>query len=548
MYKRHKAVLQSTLVVGAGTLISRFLGMLRDSATAAILGMSAGGIMDSFVLAFRLPDLARRMFGEGTLSVSFIPHFAKLWNEDRQKAWSLVSYALFAMFWLLFSIVLIGELLCLIATLLFTPESKVYIAAQLTALMLPYLLLICSAAIATATLQTLGNFFVPSLIPMILNVIWLTGLLVLSPLLASTPLERCLLLGGCILFAGCIQFSVQLPFLRRAGFRFQRHWHDIREESKKMVHSFFPTLFGLLGPQINVLTITAIAWAFSGHAADPIRWIAWLGGRVHYPLEIGSTASIYFSERLYEFPQGLLGLAIAAVVYPLLSRHAAHLDFTALAEDLGFGLRLVFSLAIPATLGLMLLSEPLARLLYQRGAFTPTDMFRTADMIYWFSFGVCGFCSIPLLVRAFYVVGDIRTPVRIGLLCCLLNLILALILIWNMSERGLALATSLAATIQTGLLLVVFVAKHKLLNFAKILKAVFRSVIASVLMGLAIDLILDNVPGKSSISCIVQIGLACSIGGLVFLITFYILAMKDFDSFFSRKQKARPLPPKRKRS
>ncbi|MGL6194874.1 MAG: lipid II flippase MurJ, partial [Thermoguttaceae bacterium] len=266
MKPNRKIVLKGTLITSIGTLISRVLGMLRDSATAAMLGMTAGGIMDSFVLAFRLPDITRRMFGEGSLSVGFIPVFARLWHSNRAKAWKLVSAYLTGIFFLLLIIVLLGEGICLLGYTLFPPESKVHVAAKLTSLMLPYLILICLAAIAAASLQTLGKFFVPSLIPTILNICWLFGIVVLAPRISSDPLIRCYVLTGCILVAGVIQFGIQMPLLYKLGFQYTTGFNSIKKEAFEVGASFFPTMIGLMATQFNVLVASSIAWLFSGEA------------------------------------------------------------------------------------------------------------------------------------------------------------------------------------------------------------------------------------------------------------------------------------------
>ena len=507
--------------------------MFRDAATAAMFGMSAGGIMDSFVLAFRLPDVTRRMFGEGSISVSFIPVFARLWSEDRKKAWALVSAALTGVFALLTLFVICGEIVCWFAVGYFSPESKVHIAASLSMLMLPYLILICMAAIAAATLQTLNNFVIPSLIPTILNISWLFGIIVIAPGMTSNPLQRCYLLSICILVAGMIQLGIQIPFLCRAGFRFDWNFRLVRNEILEISSSFFPSMLGLMTLQLNILVASMIAWAFSGNRNEAI-W--WLGQIVLFPMETGSAASIYFSERLYEFPQGMLGLAIATAVYPMLSRHANNSNFDAIADNLSFGLRAIFALAIPSGVGLMLLSDDISHLLYQRGAFTPTDMFRTADMIFWFSFGVAGFCSVPLLVRAFYVLRNVRTPLLVGLLCSVLNLFLGLTLIWHFQERGLAIAASVAATLQAVFLLICFSRMYKLLNYKQLLITICRSLVAAFVMGCAIMSIIQSVIGETSFHDLIRISLSVVIGFAVFTMVYFILGGRELSRLLEKRE------------
>ena len=238
MNPRRKKLLQSTLIIGIGTLLSRILGMFRDAATAAMFGMSVGGIMDSFVMAFRLPDVTRRMFGEGSLSVGFIPVFTRLWNSDRQKAWVFTSVILTWFFVFLTILVVIGEILCLLGILFFPYPSKVHIVSQLLALLLPYLILICLAAITAASLQTLGEFSLPSQIPTILNLVWLLGILVIAPFFTKDPLYQCFLLTGCILCAGFIQLGIQIPFLRRHGFVFHFQPKSVKNELAEVKSSF----------------------------------------------------------------------------------------------------------------------------------------------------------------------------------------------------------------------------------------------------------------------------------------------------------------------
>lgn len=531
MKSRRKTVLISTLVMALGTLLSRVLGMFRDAATAAVLGMS-GGIMDSFVLAFRLPDATRRMFGEGSLSVSFIPIFARLWQEDRQKAWAFLTAVLIRFFFILTFLILLSEGICLGVLSSYPDHSRVHLVCQMSALMMPYLLLICLAAIAAATLQTFGKFFVPSLIPTILNIFWLFGILILAPALTKDAQIRCFILIGCILCAGFVQLGVQLFLLRKFGLQLIWNSQSVGKEIREVRNTFFPTMLGLMGTQLNVLLASAIAWAFSGSAHEGI-W--WLGRVVFYPLRAGATSAIYFSERLYEFPQGLLGIAIATVVYPTMSRYAAKKDMKAVGEELSFGLRIVLSLAIPAGVGLMLLSDNFAHLFYQRGAFLPEDTYRTADMIFGFSFGVAGFCAIPLLARTFYALGDIWTPCLVVLFSASLFVVFGLAFIWSMSEQGLAYAASLSATVHAATLIGICAKRHDLINFTKLFIALARSGLASAVMACVIMVILQEIHGEGSIYDIYRISCSTFFGVITFGIVYFILGGEDIQKLLRKK-------------
>ena len=522
-------MLRGTLVLGAGTLFSRMLGLLRDVATAATFGMSAGGLMDAFVAAFRLPDIARRFFGDGSLGVSFIPVFTQTWQNDRQKAWTLLSVTLFWIFLSLFGFVLVGELFCWIGIRYFHPDGKVAITAHLLSLLLPYLILICMAAICSATTQALGRFSISTFVPPILNIIWLLGLLVIIPLYTTVPEMQCYLLTICILIAGVIQFAIHLPFLRQYGFCFHLNFVAVSPEIKEIFKNFFPKIFGLTSVHLNVLTATCIAWLFSGGAGDSI-W--WLGNMVDYPLHYGSAAAIYYSERLYEFPQGLIGLAIAMAIYPLLSRHAAKKDFKALSDDLTLGLRIQFMLAIPAGCGLMLLSESLIHLFFQRGAFSVADTERTADMVFWFGTGIWAFCALPIIVRAFYTLGDIRTPCRQGLVGMVLNVILGLVLIFLMREQGLALAISLTAGIQSLCLLYIFTHKHGHIDFPELSASLTRICIAGGVMTIVLRMIIQAIPGAGSLDDLLRIILCIVMGTFVYFVVLRSLGGRELGILF----------------
>jgi putative peptidoglycan lipid II flippase len=205
-------------------------------------------------------------------------------------------------------------------------------------------------------------------------------------------------------------------------------------------------------------------------------------------------ASIYYGERLYQFPLGLLGMAVATAIFPLLSRHAARGDRQRLGEDLTLGCRLVLLLGAPASVGLMLLAAPLTQLLFQRGQFTAEDAVRAARMIALYSSGVWAYCASPVVVRGYYALGDRITPVKIGALAVATNLVLNLILVWPLAEGGLAVATSLAAGVQVFLLLAVFSRRQSHLGWTVLMTTVARTMIATATMALAGYLTLQAIP------------------------------------------------------
>jgi putative peptidoglycan lipid II flippase len=380
------------------------------------------------------------------------------------------------------------------------------------------------AAICSAAMQALGRFTISTIVPPILNVVWLFGLLVVIPIFTEEPETQCYLLTLCILIAGFIQFAIHIPFLRKHGFRFHLNFSAVSPEIKKIFENFFPKIFGLTSIHLNVLSATCIAWLFSGGVNQPVYW---LGGIITYPLRTGSAAAIYYSERMYEFPQGLIGLAIATAIYPLLSRHAAKRDFNALSDDLTLGLRIQFMLAIPAGCGLMLLADSLVHLLFQRGAFSAADTARTADMVYWFGTGIWAFCALPIIIRAFYILGDIRTPCHLGLVGMLLNVVLSLLLIFPMQEQGLALAISLTAGIQSTCLLIIYTQKHGHIDFPALATSLTRICVASGVMTIVLRMIILVIPGASPLDNLLRIALCTIVGVFVFFVVHRALGGRE---------------------
>ncbi len=240
-----------------------------------------------------------------------------------------------------------------------------------------------------------------------------------------------------------------------------------------------PMTLGLMITQINTLLDSLIAWSLAWRTTEPI---AWLGGGVRYPMERGAAAAIYYGERLYQFPLGLVGIAVATAIFPLLSRHAARGDRRRLGADLTLGLRLVLFLGGPAAAGLVVLTEPLAQLLFERGRFTPEDTARCARMIACYGVGVWAFCGLPVLVRGYYALDDRRTPLLAGTLAVALNLTLNLTLIWPLAEAGLAVATSVSATLQVLLLAALFSRRGSRLDWSALAGAAARAVVGAGLM------------------------------------------------------------------
>lgn len=471
-------------VTSFGTLASRILGMVRDVATAALLGLSSDGVMDAFVVAFRIPNLFRRLFGEGALAASYLPVLSARLERNRNEAWQLASVTLVWLAVILTAVVVVAEGICAALWWLYGDVPGMSLLVGLSAVMLPYLFFICLAAQVSGTLHALSHFSTPALAPTLLNICWLAAIWLIAPRLTDSKELQAYVLAVSVLAAGVLQLAAQLPVLRRLGFRFDYNWQASRESVWQVVRSMGPMVLGLAVTQLNTFFDSLLAWGLAA-PADGSETIAWLGGSISYPLKQGAAAAIYYGERLYQFPLGLLGMAVATVIFPALSRHAARGQHDRLGEDLTLGLRLVLFLGIPAGAGLVLISEPLARLLFEHGEFTADDTARVARMISGYGIGVWAYCAVPVVVRGYYALGDQKTPLQAGIVAMITNLALNLALVWPLAEAGLALSTSFSATLQIGLLLLLFSRRRGYLGWADIGRTMLLTLTATFAMLLA---------------------------------------------------------------
>lgn len=530
---RHIEFASGLRVTSFGTLASRVLGMVRDMATAALLGLGGDGIMDAFVVAFRIPNFFRRLFGEGALTASYLPVLSAKLEEDRRAAWQLASVVLVWLAVVLAAIVVLAEGTCLVLWLT-ADEPRMRLLVGLSAVMLPYLFFICLAAQVAGTLNALAHFSTPALAPTLLNICWLVAIWFVAPRFASDKETQAYMLAASVLVAGVLQLASQLPMLWSLGFRFDYNWAASRAAVWQVVSALVPMVLGLAVTQINTLFDSLLAWGLA-RPAESHKPIAWLGGAWQYPLEQGAAAAIYYGERLYQFPLGLLGMTVATVIFPALARHAARGQRDLLAEDLTLGLRLVLFLGVPAGAGLMLISDPLARLLFEHGEFSSADASRVARMIACYGAGVWAYCAAPVMVRGYYALGDQRTPLKAGAISMVANLVLNLVLVWPMAEAGLALATALAAMLQMVLLAIWFARRFGDLGWRPLARTAAITLAASGAMLICGYAALRLAPaGTQFNSQLARVAAPLMLGGAAFIAVSWLLSAPELGFLLGR--------------
>jgi putative peptidoglycan lipid II flippase len=421
-----RLLIKHTAVTGAMTLLSRVSGLVRDIVFARLIGASAFPGADAFYVAFRIPNFFRRLFGEGAFSQAFVPVFAEYRarrDTDAQRAFlDHMTGVLAAVLFLITALGVIAApwVVAALAPGFLRQAEKFALTVELLRLTFPYLFFISLVALAAGILNTCGRFGAAAFTPVLLNLCLIAAALWLAPYFA----EPVVALAWGVLIAGVVQLGFQLPFLARLGLlpRPRLRGGDA-EGVRRVVRLMLPALFGVSIAQINMLVNTLLA-SF---------------------LVTGSVSWLYYADRLMEFPLGVFGIAIATVILPQLStQHAngAHEDFSRLLD---WALRWVWLIGLPATVGLVVLAEPILVTLFYYGAFSAYDVRMSAQALAAFALGLPGFILVKVLAPGFYARQDTRTPVRIGAAAMGVNIVLSLLFIRPFAHTGLALAISAAA-------------------------------------------------------------------------------------------------------
>ncbi len=487
-----KSFIKSAGTVSLCTLLSRVLGLARDIICASFFG--TGLVWDAFVVAFKIPNLFRRLFGEGALSAAFIPVFTEyLETKSKKDAWELVNVTGTLLFIILGSLVVLAEISFSVIPTIFSLNQKWELVLNLLIITFPYVLFICMVALAMAVLNSLKHFLMPALAPVILNICWIMGVLLLAPVCGNTLDQKISGLAIAILIGGAIQLAMQLPVLRKEGVVFKPSLYFSHPGLKRILALMLPIIFGLAVVQINVLMDSVIAIAFARPPGGAESFSV-AGMAIPYPLETGAASVLYYGDRLIQFPLGVFGIAIATAVFPFFSTYAARKDWTSFTGTLNQAIRIVLFIGIPASIGLILLRRPLVELFYERNAFTAVSTYRTTVVIFFYALGIWAYCASHVIIRAFYSIQDTLTPVKVGAGMVGLNLVLNLTLIWFLREGGLALATATSATIQIIILFALLCKKLNITGHKHIITSAIKTLIATFIMYVTCWITLEIMP------------------------------------------------------
>jgi putative peptidoglycan lipid II flippase len=487
-----KSFLRSARTVSLCTLLSRVLGLARDIVCANFFGTSLA--WDAFVVAFKIPNLLRRLFGEGALSAAFIPVFTEyLETKGEKEAWELVNVTGTLLFIILGGMIVLAEASFLVIPKVFSINYKWELVLNLLLITFPYVIFICMVAFAMAILNSLKHFLMPALAPVALNICWIIGVFLLAPVFGDTLDKKIFGVAIAILIGGAIQLAIQLPILKNRGIIYKPSIYFSHPGLKRIFSLMLPIIFGLAAVQINVLMDSVIAIVFAKPPSGAENFFI-AGITIPYPLETGAASVLYYGDRLIQFPLGVFGIAMATAVFPFFSTHAARKDWANFSETFNQAIRVVLFIGIPASIGLIILRKPLIELFYERNAFTVESTSRTASVIFFYAIGVWAYSASHVIIRAFYSMQDTRTPVKVGVGMVGLNLVLNLTLIWFLREGGLALATAISATVQIIILFAILQRKFVTVDLKHIFTSTFKIVIATFFMFVTCGIALKMLP------------------------------------------------------
>lgn len=437
---------KSSIVVSSLTFFSRILGLVREIVFAAFFGDSAQA--DAFFLAFRIPNFLRRLFAEGAFSQAFVPVLSEYKQKHTFKeVKEFVDHIAGRLTATLLIVSIVGVIGAPLLAAIFAPgyiddSDKFSLLVEMLRITFPYILLISLTGFAGGVLNSYGRFAVPAVTPVFLNISLITCAIWLSPLFA----EPVIAIAWGVIAAGIIQLMFQLPFLGHLQLIPRPRLKPKHEGVSRVITLMIPVMFAVSVGQINLLLDTVLASFIDGDG--PVSWL-------------------YYADRIMYLPLGVFAVAIATVILPSLSRKHAEDSVDKFKATLDWGLRCIVLIALPATIALITLAEPMVITIYQRGAFSADTVFPTARALQAYALGLLAFMAIKVLASAYFSRQDTKTPVRYGIIAMVSNMVMNLLLILPFAHIGLALATAFSSWVNAGLLLVGLM-KLKLFSFNRL--------------------------------------------------------------------------------
>jgi len=462
--KQSGKIAKSAGTVSIAVMCSRVLGLVREQIFAGMFG--AGLAYDAFVVAFRIPNLLRDLFAEGALSAAFITVFTDYdTNRSKEETWRLASNVLVFFAILLSIITLLGmyfaePLVNLLASDFSTVEGKLQLTTLLTRIMLPFLVVISLAAVVMGILNAKGKFFVPAMASAFFNLGSIIGGVSLAFILPQFGYPAIVGMAAGTLIGGILQLSIQFPALMKCGFKFTPRLSLKDPGLKRIITLMIPAIIGLSPTQINIFINTNFA---SSCVEGSVSWLN-------------------YAFRLVQLPIGIFGVALSIAAMPVLARHAAKKDIKGMKETMVSSLTMVFSLTIPATIGLMLLAQPIIHIIFERGAFTSYDTVATANTLVLYAIGLFAYSSNKILVPVFYALEDTKYPLIASFIAVAANILIINLTIDTYQHLAIAFSTSCSMILNFLFLSSVLYLKTGGYSVRYLLKALMKIAVAGLAM------------------------------------------------------------------
>jgi putative peptidoglycan lipid II flippase len=512
---------RSAGLIGSATAASRLLGLVREQVLAWLFGASASPAMDAYNVAFRIPNLLRDLFAEGAMTSAFVPTFTRtLTTAGREAAWRVGNLVMNALvvatiipvtLGIIFAPAITGWLAPNYATILVPGVgTKLQLTTDLTRIMLPFLTTLAVATAMMGMLNSLRRFFVPSLSPAMFNVASIFSAFAIAPLMPRFGLHPIIGIAIGTLLGGVGQIVMQWPTLRAEGFRYQPTVSFSDPTVREILRLMAPATIGVAAVQINVTVNTFLAQSQEQGA------VTWLG----------------FAFRLMYLPIGIFGVSIATASIPDISRQAALQDLASMRSTVSRAFRMMLMLNVPATVGLMVLAEPIIAMIYQRGLFLPYDTARTAMALMFYAPGLIGYSAIKVASPTFYSLRESRTPVLVSVASVGINLALNIVLVRVMGFAGLALGTAVAAVFNAAVLVWLLRLRLGGIEGRRLLVATVKISLASAAMGLAAHLtagwLTGLFPGDNETAKIIRVFAAIAVALLTLAAAAQLLRIDEF--------------------
>ena len=504
------------------TSVSRVFGLIRDMSFSHFFG--ASWLMTAWTMGFKLPNLSRRLFGEGAAAASFIPVYSEQLYKDPGEAKQLANTVVTVLFVLLASIVIVGEVILLCYYKFFNPNYGTRIGLALGSIMLPYMILICIVAILSGILHVHRHFARPAAAPIVLNVFIISSILFTGWVLKIKAEHQVFAVASAVLIAGLVQIGIQLKPLRENGVSIRPGWQIHCEPFKKIIFLMGPMILGLTVTQINTLADDLIALSFSTEHGYPLGW--------------GAVSYLYYAQRLYQFPLGVLGISLATAIFPVMSAEAAKGDYESLIGTISRGIKGAIFISIPSTVGLIMISRPLVSAVFEHGKFTSANTETTAWTLCFYALGLCGYFCQQIATRAFYSMQDSKMPAITAGVAVIVNIIMNVTLIWFMGTAGLALSTALCSYLQVIILIRILRRRfgHSIVKGlgTTLLKTIFATVIMCA-VGLVV-LGLCRGFGHGKIYEILRLAVTVPLAAGVYIISSKLLGIESLSLLTGRKK------------